>query len=583
EYMVPSYLVEVEQIPLTANGKVDRKVLPEPQGLLQTTSEYVAPRSETEAKLAEIWQDVLGLSHPVSIQDDFFQLGGDSIKTIRLIAKMEQAIGQKTNLHHLYQYPTIESFLANLSMSDYLDLAATEKALAADMEELQDQILSGPALQAGEVEDFYPMSDIEQGMIFHTLLQSEEAVYHDQFVYGLKDERFQLERLREALRFMVDKHPILRTDFYLETGTYPVQIVRKHVEVRIGLEDLSGLEGNEQNDLVKRWLVEDRKHPFDIGTAPLWRMQVFLLGGGQLYMSWIFHHAILDGWSVASFMTELLNTYSMLGAGTFDRHAETSLKSTYKDYVIEQLAVKERLDFQTFWQEELREYKRLELPEATQSGLKQSDVYTHVLENRLVEELKCFAKNSGTSLRSICFAAYLYSLSMFTYDNEVLTGLVENGRPVREDGDKILGCFLNTVPVKMKIDPQMTWLEWIQNVHAKCMEMKNFGRYPLRDIMRATGETSDDGNPFFDSIFNFVDFHIYESLQETSIISNAPKGLNFERTNTKLDFSVSTAFNGLALRIVSIYLEEVVSKLLQYFERVLRMIADEVSDLHEEE
>ena len=102
-----------------------------------------------------------------------------------------------------------------------------------------------------------------------------------------------------------------------------------------------------------------------------------------------------------------------------------------------------------------------------------------------MEDLKLFARNSGTSLRSICFAAYLYSLSMFTYDNEVLTGLVENGRPVREDGDKILGCFLNTVPVQMKIDMQMSWLQWIRSVHAKCMEMNNYGRYPLQDIMRA--------------------------------------------------------------------------------------------------
>ena len=80
EYMVPSYLVEMERIPLTANGKVDRKALPEPQGLVQAGSEYVAPRSETEAKLAAIWQDVLGLSQPVGIRDDFFELGGHSLK-----------------------------------------------------------------------------------------------------------------------------------------------------------------------------------------------------------------------------------------------------------------------------------------------------------------------------------------------------------------------------------------------------------------------------------------------------------------------------------------------------------------------
>ncbi|MHA6534788.1 amino acid adenylation domain-containing protein, partial [Paenibacillus sp. BAC0078] len=581
DYMVPSYLMEVERIPLTANGKVDRKALPEPQGLLQAGSEYVAPRSEMEAKLAEIWQSVLRIEQ-VGIQDSFFELGGDSIKAIRLIARMEQAIGQKMNLYHLYQYPTIESFLANLSTSDHLDLAAVEQALAADMEKMRDQILSGPAALAGEVEDFYPMSDIEQGMIFYTLMQSGgAAVYHDQLVYGFKDERFQLETMREALCFMVQKHPILRTDFYLGTDAYPVQIVRKHVETRIGLDDLIGLDGNDQDDFVKRWLTEDRKRPFDIGTAPLWRMQVFLLGEGRMYLSWVCHHAILDGWSVASFMTELLNVYGMLGGGTFDKYAEASLKSTYKDYVIEQLTVKSRLDFQTFWQEELREYKRLELPEPTKSGLKQDGnyfAYTHALEKGLLEELKYAARTSGTSLRSICFAAYLYSLSMFTYDDEILTGLVENGRPVREDGDRILGCFLNTVPVQMKIDAEMTWLEWIQNVHAKCMEMKSYGRYPLQDIMHATGATSD-GNPFFDILFNFIDFHIYESLQKKSIISTSPLDLSYGLTNTKLDFSVSATFNELTVGVVSFYPEDVVLRLLKCFERALLMTVADSSQM----
>ncbi|MHA6530945.1 amino acid adenylation domain-containing protein, partial [Paenibacillus sp. BAC0078] len=592
EYMVPSYLVEVERIPLTANGKVDRKALPEPQGLVQTGSEYVAPLNETEAKLAEIWQNVLRIEQ-VGIQDSFFELGGDSMKAIRLIAKLEQAIGHKTDITHLYQYPTIELFLANLSSgANMLDHAAYEEALAEEMDLLRDHIVSGPSSLAGEVEDFYPMSDIEQGMVFHTLKQSDGAVYHDQFVYGLKDEHFQLERLRDALSFLVTKHPILRTDFYLQADAYPVQIVRKCVEARIGMDDITGLNGNDQDDFVKHWTEEDRKHPFDIGAAPLWRMHVFLLGGGRLYLSWIFHHAILDGWSVASFMTELLNVYGMLGAGTFDRHADTSLKSTYKDYVIEQLAVRNRLDFQTFWQEELREYKRLEFPELTALGQEQRVNHhevTHFFVDFRMEDLKFFARNSGTSLRSICFAAYLYSLSMFTYDHEVITGLVENGRPVREDGDKILGCFLNTIPVQMKIDAQMTWLQWIQTVHAKCMEMKTFGRYSLQDIMRATRERTDSGNPFFDVLFNFIDFHIYESISEESLFPELSANLSYERTNAKMDFTVSITFNELMVKIGSSYREEDVYRVLLYFERTLRMMIADSSrtiqsvDLLEEE
>ncbi|MFD1908979.1 phosphopantetheine-binding protein [Paenibacillus rhizoplanae] len=130
EYMVPPYLVEVERIPLTANGKVDRKALPEPQGLVQAGNEYIAPRSETEAKLAAIWQNVLGLSQPVGIRDNFFEQGGDSIKAIQIVSRLGSE-GLKLVVRDMFTHPTIEEVSRYIQTK--LQAAAEEAAVEGEV------------------------------------------------------------------------------------------------------------------------------------------------------------------------------------------------------------------------------------------------------------------------------------------------------------------------------------------------------------------------------------------------------------------------------------------------------------------
>ncbi|WP_145415597.1 phosphopantetheine-binding protein, partial [Paenibacillus xylanexedens] len=164
EYMVPPYLVEVEQIPLTANGKVDRKALPEPQGLLQTTGEYVAPRSETEAKLAEIWQDVLGLSQPVSIRDDFFELGGHSLKATQLVARIQKQLDASVPLSEVFARPTVEM------LAGYWETAAIlERYEAISPAEPREAYPASPAQQR-----LYVVSQLDQKGMGYNMPQALE-------------------------------------------------------------------------------------------------------------------------------------------------------------------------------------------------------------------------------------------------------------------------------------------------------------------------------------------------------------------------------------------------------------------------
>ncbi|QNK61912.1 amino acid adenylation domain-containing protein [Pedobacter sp. PAMC26386] len=187
-YLIPSHFVQVESIPLTSNGKADRKQLAAAGGLsLNSGTEYVAPRNVTEEQVAQIWSEVLEKAQ-VGIRDDFFDLGGDSIKILRMMAGLRRELGVDIPIGEVYRNSTIEGLMAHI-VSHEQELAegqvrhqAEEAAVRAELEELRVRILS-ELEDSSNIEDIYPMSDIEKGMVFESLVSKNKGVYHDLKVF----------------------------------------------------------------------------------------------------------------------------------------------------------------------------------------------------------------------------------------------------------------------------------------------------------------------------------------------------------------------------------------------------------------
>jgi len=243
------------------------------------------------------------------------------------------------------------------------------------------------------------------------------------------------------------------------------------------------------------------------------------------------------------------------------------LRSSYKDYVIEQLAIAANADMADYWRNELRGCGKFAFPEPPALSAGQPP-YTSVtpLSPELHDSLASAAQHQRVTVKSLCLAAYVGTLYQFSYENDILIGLVENGRPVRDDGARILGCFLNTVPLRTAIHPSMSWGELVQAVHRKQQEIKHYGRMSLVQILHAAGEQSSQGNPLFDTAFNFIDFHVYESVQP-GLFEFMP--YSFERTNTMLDFSVSVTLGELSVKMVSSYEQSFTDRILDVYVRVL--------------
>jgi len=581
-YMIPTYFVFMEKIPLTANGKIDRRGLPIP--VVETMEEYIAPGSETEETLTRIWQQVLTLGR-VGIRDNYFNLGGDSIKAIKLLSMINREFNINLRVVDLFTDETIEKLSARIMREKG---GYTDEALARAVKEIEafkTRCLAKNEFGGDHIEDIYPMSDIEKGMVFHALKDPGQAIYHDQMVHQLTYPGFAPGRFKKALALMVDKHPILRTGFNLTDFEEAVQVVHKKTHVDMEHQDISHMEIHDQEEYIKAFIAGDRQYPIDPSSPPLWRMRTFSLDNDQVVVLWVCHHAIMDGWSDASFNTELNNIY--LELETDPGYVPLKLKSSYKEFIVEQRVHRERSDLREYWRNELQDYKRLEFPgsDGDREGSAAVKNISSDLGISLMDRLKEMASDHQTSLKHLCFSAYIYMLNMLSYENDIVTGVVTNNRPVCEDGEKILGCFLNTIPVRIKISPPITWSGYTRMVDKKLKELARYDRLSLLEIVKLTGEEISDQNPLFDALFNFVDFFVYKEAHRAS--GSLPSGFEDDqglcvtgqvRANTLFDFSIDATFGGfvLSLSYSNVLLtDQMVWQLIHYFKEILNKFIEE--------
>jgi tyrocidine synthetase-3 len=314
-------------------------------------------------------------------------------------------------------------------------------------------------------------------------------------------------------------------------------------------------------------------------------MRVFSLGSDNIAIVWIFHHAVIDGWSNASLMTELNNTYLELKNNR--EFIPGKLKCSYKDFVVEQAVIKKKVEIIDYWKKELEDYKRndflIGMDHSDLRGYDDKKKYAYNLGVPFLEKLEDAAKKYNISVKHLCIAAYAYMLNMLSYENDIVMGLVTNNRPLREDGDKAVGCFLNSVPLRLRIPARVKWSGYFHMVNKKLLELKMVDRMPLLEIVKIIGEKAMVRNPVFDIIFNFIDFHVYGQVNPDSVSEGAVGTNNqlfiesYENTNTLFDLTVNTTLGCFSLYFsysAVLFEDDFVENLCRYFINVLNKFID---------
>ncbi len=304
EFMIPERIVVLEEMPLTANGKIDRSALPE-TGKLRPDSEeaYVAPRSSEEEVLAAIWAEVLGLEQ-IGIYDNFFALGGDSIRSVKVVALANEK-GFNFTVEDIFEHQTI----ANLSKKSSLSESHGSPDIRTEPFGLINQV-DRERLPA-DIEDAYPLTMLQAGMLYHLELTPYSLAYHNINSYHIRGE-FGEREMQEAMRQIVARHAVLRTSFDLTGYSEPLQLVHKTVSLPIVLKDLRHLSYKEQEEALDIFVETEKQRFFELSRPPLMRIYVHLRSENTYQFSLTELHAISDGWSTSSMFAEILNRMAAL-------------------------------------------------------------------------------------------------------------------------------------------------------------------------------------------------------------------------------------------------------------------------------
>jgi amino acid adenylation domain-containing protein/non-ribosomal peptide synthase protein (TIGR01720 family) len=539
DYMVPALIVMIPALPLTAHGKVDRRALPEPEQDRAADQTYEAPATAEERVLAEVWREVLSVDR-VGVLDNFFAVGGDSIRAIKLVSRARER-GVEVALADLFEHQTIRALAAHRSVAAVP--AETTRTPFASIS------AADRARIPADVEDAYPLTLLQRGMLFHEQFAPDVHAYHNVSSFHLR-MRFDRDSLERVVDELLARHPILRTSFNLTDYETPLQLVHGNTARPLIVDDLRQLSATEQDATISAWFREEQRRHFDWRRAPLLRLRVHRRAVDRLQLTLTEHHAILDGWSVASLLTELIAGY-LAAIGEAPQTMALPLSASFADYVAQEVETRQSEQARAFWSRSLEDVPPpIQIPAGGSGGASASSeplVHRLVVPSGVVGALQAVARRAGVPLKSVLLAAHMKIVGTMSSAADAVSGLVVNARPESRDGERVLGLFLNTVPFRVRTTAP-SWLDLVSRTFAAEREMLPFRGFPLADLQRSRGV-----QPLFDVVFNFVHFHVYDALgrlpgvalidERSYAHTNFPLGasFSFDTTTDRLVLSLETA------------------------------------------
>jgi amino acid adenylation domain-containing protein len=500
-YMVPSSFTFMQALPLTASGKLNRKALPVPDVSRSfRRSESTLPRTPFESIVARVWAEVLG-RNPISIQDNFFSLGGDSIRAIRTVGLLRQQ-GVHISVMDLFRHQTIAE-LSELPRDtagrNSEAVQVRQFALVTDADRHK--------LPMG-IQDAYPLSMVQAGMLYEMLADTHLNLYHNVTSYLISDDApFSFAAFREAANHLAKRHEALRTSFDLDSYSEPLQLVHEAALIEIVARDVRHLTTEQQRAVIAASIQADRGKPFDIGRPPLLRLAVHLVGATTWRLSWTECHAILDGWSHNSMLMELLTSYRTFRDGNTPRNLDAGSVRIADFIALERRALLSD-DSEKFWRDRIQSFAKLELPKGWGTPSGAADAFCEARERfpGLQDGLRKLADEARAPLKTVLLAAHLKVMSMVSNQRSFFTGLVSNGRPEVPGSDDVKGLFLNTVPFGIDLEKCRTWGELVRATFDEEIKLWSHRRFPLPAMQRRWGKNST----LIDVAFAYLDFHILD-------------------------------------------------------------------------
>jgi amino acid adenylation domain-containing protein len=508
EYMVPSAVLPLSEIPLTANGKVDLKALPLPDSERpELENVFVPPRTPLEETLAGLWSDLLGVDR-VGVHDNFFELGGHSLLATQLISRVRSTFKVELPLARLFQSPTV----------------------AAMAEAIQERGLGpqAPTIEPAPEDAPMQLSFAQERLWLLEQLMPGNAAYNMPSAVRLRGE-LRFEVLRRTFAEILRRHEVLRTHF-TSTAAGPVAVVAPVESLRIPLVDLTALDESAREEESRRWQDAEALRGFDLSRGPLLRLTLLRSSPSEHVALVTLHHIAADGWSLGILIPEVGALYD-----AFSRNEASplpSLRLQYSDFAYWQrrwLSGEVLNEHLAYWKAQLADLPTLHLPvdhvrphAFSFSGRQESFHFS----GELSDSLRRLCRREGVTTFMALLAVFQVLLSKYSAQDVVVVGCPIANRN-RQETERLIGFFVNTLVFRTDLSGNPSFRELLSRVRQVALSAFTHQDLPFEKVVEVLApERRLDRAPLFQVMFNLL--NLEGSLIESRSQRFETPGLTFE-------------------------------------------------------
>ena len=554
DYMIPALIVNLESIPLTANGKIDKKVLLEKE-LSQINIKYVEPRDELEQKLATIWEELLKRDK-IGIHHNFFELGGHSLLAIRVGSRIRKDLKKDLSINDLFLNPTIASLSVYIKAIEY-----SSKLSIIKINERPDDI---------------PLSYSQERLWFIDKLYGST---HYHIPFALKIEGFiDKDVFEDMFKVLINRHEALRTIFIEKNGAVYQEVITHDLW---RLEYVENFQINTQDD-IEILINQEIYKPFNLNKDYPFRVKIIKENTDQHYMVVVIHHIAADGWSIPILINELKSILE--SKITKEPQQLNELPIQYSDYTIWQRQYfneKVLSEKTTYWENKLKNTETLNLPldykRPNIQSINGSSV-DFIFERTLVDKLKKISIDCEITLFMALLSGLKILMYKYTGQNDVCIGTPVANRDQNEL-EGLIGFFVNTVVMRSHLDETSSFLEFSEQTKTTCLEAYSNQDVPFEKIVEKVVKNRDlSTTSLFQVLFVFQDkSEIYEINLDAAGLKFSIQKLKQSISKFDLIFNLTENKSGLELSIeycTDLFKQETIERMASHYELLLSNIVD---------
>ncbi|MET0497199.1 MAG: non-ribosomal peptide synthase/polyketide synthase [Steroidobacteraceae bacterium] len=571
DYMVPSIIVVLERLPLTAGGKLDRKALPDPE--YADSENHAAPQGEVEQAIATIWSEVLGVER-VGRHDNFFALGGHSLLAARLISRIRRNLRVEVALRSAFERPTVAQMAAHL-----VQQRPAQGRLAHDVIELL------PIQRTGRM----PLSPVQRRLWIVEQFADASPGAKSAYAIGAALSllgKLDVDALRFAIDTLIERHEVLRTSYDQDDDGEPFAVIAAAAPADIVFTDVSERSQRQQAEHLRE-LMHAQGQSLDLATGPVCRVHLLRLGPESHALVLAVHHIAFDGWSQSIFVREFIDSYrSSTEGGVL---ALPALPVQYVDYAhwqARRLDGSREIDSR-FWREYLQDapaissipadYVRHERPQTA------ADTVQLTVPSDLNEKLSRIALDQGTTAFTLLFATFSLLLHRQLHASDLVIGTDVAGRN-HPDLERLLGFFVNLVPLRSQArHAQATFGEWLSQTKQQALAALEHQDLPFDQIVELGGIARSRGSsPLVQMLFVLQN----APVARFDIPNLAVEVLPAPAMQSKFDLAVFVCPRGKAMEVswvyaTALYRRETIETLAAHWLQLLERIAGSRDPLNE--